>query len=137
MRSEQSLAVRRRTVLIAVASAISAGPPTRSHAADIVRIIVGGTPGSAPDLLARRLAGAIALAMKRTVIVVNRPGAGGAIALQAIVDARPDGSTLGLATMSQLVFNAHVLHDLRSDADRDAIPVATIGSWPLVIAANP
>src|SRR3954468_18473116 len=110
---EQTLPVPRRTLLVAVlGSAISAERAKESHAAAVVRILVGGTPGSAPDVLARRLDEAMSLAMQRAVVVVNRPGAGGAIALQAIADARPAGSTLGLATMSQVVFNAYVLRDL-------------------------
>ena len=90
-----------------------------------VKIIVGGAPGSAPDLVARLIADRLGPKLGQAVVVENRPGAGGQIAMDVLVHSSPDGHTLALATMSQVVFNSHMfaklsydpLRDLRADRD--------------------
>jgi len=93
--------------------------------------------GSSTDLMARRLSDGLSEALGRPVIVLNRPGASGMIAMEALAQAKPDGDTLGLATMSQLVFNTYLFRDLRYDPVRDLTPVATLQLTPMVIAAHP
>jgi tripartite-type tricarboxylate transporter receptor subunit TctC len=109
----------------------------RSDRADVLRFIVGGSPGSTPDLIARRLSDGLSTALGRPVTVLNRPGASGMIAIEAVARAKPDGDTIGLATMSQLVFNTYLFRDLRYDPVRDLAPVATLVMTPMVIAAHP
>ena len=93
--------------------------------------------GGSPDLLARRVADAISVTLNRPVIVLNRPGAGGMIAMEAVAQAKPDGDTIGFATMSQLIFNTYLFADLRYDPVRDLAPIATLITTPMIITAHP
>jgi tripartite-type tricarboxylate transporter receptor subunit TctC len=109
----------------------------RSDRGNALRFIVGGAAGSYPDLIARHLADGLSVVLQRPVIVLNRPGAGGMIATEAVVQAKPDGDTIGLATMSQLIFNVYLFSDLRYDPVRDLAPVATLLTTPMIIAGHP
>src|SRR5689334_6998837 len=76
-----------------------------SYPSKPITLLVGGAPGSPPDLVARTIAQRLGDALGRTVVVANKPGAAGSIAMAALVAGVPDGHTLALATMSQAVFN--------------------------------
>jgi hypothetical protein len=78
-----------------------------------VRILVGAPAGGSTDTLARSLAVSMGPALGRTVIVENRPGAGGNIAADAVAKAAPDGNTL-----------LHELHQPRHQ--RHAVPHAAL-----------
>ena len=65
-----------------------------------VRVIIGAAPGSAPDVVTRLLAEAMAPALGQTVMVENRPGAGGTLATGAVAAAAPDGHTLNVSGCS-------------------------------------
>ena len=117
---------RRCVVAAVVIAATSLAPAATSDHAGALRMIVGASPASHPDLVARRLGDGLSGALGRPVIVLNRPGASGMIAMEAVAQAKPDGDTIGYATMSQLVFNAYVFSDLRYDPVRDLAPVATL-----------
>src|SRR4051794_30168176 len=80
-----------------------------------VRLLVGGAPGSVPDVMIRPIAEQLAVRLGQPVIVDNRPGAAGAIAMANLVSSPPDGHTLALATMSQAVFNSYLFHKLPYD----------------------
>jgi tripartite-type tricarboxylate transporter receptor subunit TctC len=71
-----------------------AGQAAESYPTRPIRFVVGFTPGGAPDLSARAAARRMAESMKATIIVDNRPGAGGNIAADVVAKARPDGYTL-------------------------------------------
>ncbi|RYG11507.1 MAG: tripartite tricarboxylate transporter substrate binding protein, partial [Burkholderiales bacterium] len=60
-----------------------------------LRIIVGNTPGSTVDLVARKLGEALGTNWGQPVVIVNQPGAGGLLGSQTIAQAQKDGHTLG------------------------------------------
>src|SRR5689334_24450732 len=68
-----------------------------------VRLIVSNTPGSAPDVVARLLAAKLTEAWGQQIVIDNRPGATGLIAADTVAKAAPDGHTLWLNTMTQLI----------------------------------
>lgn len=101
-----------------------------------VRLLVGGAAGSVPDTLARVIADRLSPALGQSVIVENRPGAAGAIAINSLLASDPDGHTLALATMSQAVFNTFLFSRLPYDPLRDLEPVAPLASGAMAVAAN-
>lgn len=128
---------RRCVVAAVVIAATSLAPAATSEDAGALRLIVGASVGSHPDLVVRRLGDGLSGALGRPVIVLNRPGATGMIAMEALARAKPDGETIAYATMSQLVFNAYIFSDLRYDPLRDLAPVSTLLKTPMIIAAHP
>ena len=94
--------LRRRRVL-GIAGLAALGPafvPAARAQAGTLKIVVGYPAGATSDALARVVAEQMAATLKQTVIVDNRPGAAGAIGMQAVAEAKPDGYTLGLASDS-------------------------------------
>jgi len=101
-----------------------------------VRIIVGFTPGGAPDVTARVLAQSLQELWKQPVVVENRPGAGSAIAAQYVANAAPDGYTLMSITNAHAVAPA-INPRLAYDALKDFSPVTMTSSAPKWILVSP
>lgn len=102
-----------------------------------IALLVGGAPGSVPDVMVRPVAERLSAALGQPVLVENRPGAAGSVAMSALVRSAPDGHTLALATMSQAVFNAYLFAKLPYDPLRDLEPVAPLVTGAMVLAAHP
>jgi tripartite-type tricarboxylate transporter receptor subunit TctC len=79
-----------------------------------LRIVVGFPPGGATDILARAMAQESRVALGQEVLVVNRAGANGSIAINEVAGAKPDGYTLGLAPTSAFTLAFHFM-DIRPD----------------------
>ena len=109
----------------------------QSYPARPIRLIVGGAPGSVPDTMVRPVAERLSAALGQRVVVDNRPGAAGIIAMEALIRSAPDGYTVALATMSQAVFNSYLFSRLPYDPLRDLEPVAPLVTGAMVLAAHP
>ena len=79
-----------------------------------LRLLVGFPPGGATDVLARALAHEARVRLGQEVLVVNKPGASGAIAINEVAGAKPDGYTIGLAPSSAFTLAFHFM-DIRPD----------------------
>ena len=102
-----------------------------------VKLIVGGGPGSVPDTVTRPIAAQLSVALGQPVVVENRPGAAGSLAIDTMLRAPADGYTLALATMSQAVFNSYLFSRLAYDPLRDLEPVALLVTGAMALAAHP
>jgi hypothetical protein len=101
-----------------------------------VRLIIGFNAGGAPDVVARLLCQWLSERVGQNFLVENRPGAGGNIAVEAVVRALADGYTL-LQVGSPNFINASLYKDLKFNFLRDIAPVASIGRNPFVMEVNP
>lgn len=90
-----------------------------------VRMIIPFTPGSATDLVARRVAPKMADNWGQQVVVDNRPGAGGTLGAQIVVKATPDGYTLLVHSIA-FAMNAALYSNLPYDPLKDFVPVSQI-----------
>ena len=87
-------------VALVVISSTSVAQTTNEYPNKPIRIITTQAPGTASDLLARLLAEKMGAGLKASIIVENKPGAGGIIALDTVAKAKPDGYTIGLGGAS-------------------------------------
>lgn len=101
-----------------------------------VRILVGAPAGGSTDTLARALASEMGRQLGRTVIVENRPGAGGNIAADAVARAAPDGNTLLMSFTSHAI-NASLYPSLPFDPVRDFTPLTCVATSPSMLVAHP
>ena len=101
-----------------------------------VRILVGFPPGGSADLVARALAQNLTT-YASTIVVDNRPGAGGRIALEALKNSEADGATLALTPASMLVLYPHIYKKLSYDPLSDFTAVAPISSAQFVLTIGP
>ena len=101
-----------------------------------MRFVVGLAPGGAVDPYARIIADHMARTLGRTIIVENKPGAGGNISAQAMIDGPADGSLIWVATQALTEINPNVYDNLRWRID-DFQPLIKGVEAPLVLVAHP
>lgn len=102
-----------------------------------IKLIVPFTAGGAADTIARIYADKLGEALKQAVVIENKPGAGTAIAADAVAKAEPDGYTLSLASAGQLTILPHVNKTISYDPFKSFAPVTLLASVPYVVAASP
>lgn len=98
--------------LAALPAGAQVGYPARP-----IRLVVPSAAGGAPDLICRIMANELSRALGQPIIVDNKPGAGGAIGMQDIAKAAPDGYTLGYANVVTLAINRALYNKLPYDPD--------------------
>lgn len=101
----------------------AASPPTSSP----LVIMVGGPPGTPGDVVARTLSTPLGLELGQPVIVENRPGAAGTVALGAVARARPDGNTLGVLALQSAVAPA-LVKTVPYNTAADLLPIRQLTS---------
>jgi len=102
-----------------------------------LRIVVPFPPGGATDITARVLTEPLSRLLQQPVIVDNRSGAGGSIGMAEVAKSAPDGSTLGVATLSTHGVNPAVYRKLPYDPIKDFAPVTEVVKAPGVLVINP
>ncbi len=101
-----------------------------------LRIVVGYPPGAGIDTIARLVADKMQAALHRPVIVENKPGAAGMIANTTVKAAAPDGNTLLITPLANMVFFPHSYAHLDYDPFKDYVPVAHLASFPLAFGVG-
>src|ERR1700720_2704296 len=101
-----------------------------------VRILVPYAPGGITDIAARVLGAKLGEAWGHQVVVENRSGGNGLIAMSAAVKAEPDGYTLVMASGGDVSLNPALLEKMPYDVERDLIPISGVSEAPIVLAAN-
>jgi tripartite-type tricarboxylate transporter receptor subunit TctC len=119
-------------VALANVPAMAQGPSGKP-----MQIVVGFPPGQSVDIVARMLAERFGEALHRPVIVNNRPGQGGSIALGMVAKAAPDGDIITIAALAALVANPHLYPKVPYDTLKDFAPIGLVYDAPLVLVANP
>jgi tripartite-type tricarboxylate transporter receptor subunit TctC len=116
-------------------------PWLRARASDwptkALRIIVPGGPGGVIDIRARWIAQRLAVPLRQSVVVENRPGAGGNVGTEAGARSEPDGHTLTLIHQGTMTVNPHLYARPGYDALADFTPITRLGVGPLLLAVHP
>lgn len=126
-----------RIGLMTAAMALALPAAAQQYPVKPVRIVVTLGPGSAGDLLSRLLAEPLAKGLGQTVIVDNRPGAGGNIAGAIVAKSPPDGYNIFLTTISTHGINPTLYSKLPFDPVKDFAPIILSASSPNVLVIHP
>ncbi len=130
----------KRRALIAV-GALAAAPLVGRAAAPWpsrpIRLVVPFPGGSSPDLIARDLAEPLAQSLGQTIVIDNKPGAGGNIGTGVVAKAAPDGHTLLFTIQGPLITAPLLARSLPYDPRRELRAVSLIASSPNVLVVSP
>jgi tripartite-type tricarboxylate transporter receptor subunit TctC len=132
----------RRTAVIgfgaitALMSAAASGS-AQEYPAKPIRLIVPSPPGGGTDTLSRLIATRLGETLKWQIVVENKPGAGGNIGMDFLAKSPPDGYTIALGESSNLTINPFLYSKMSYDVTKDVVPVALVGTVPLVLVAAP
>ena len=121
---------RRRFVIAAGAAAAPAFAQAR-----VVRLVVPYPPGGPLDIAARALGDAVKDSLG-TVVVENRPGAGGNLGAELVAKAAPDGNTLVMGAVATHAINPWLYARIAYDALRDFTPITLVAQVPNVLVMN-
>ncbi len=109
----------------------------RAQSIEMTRVITGFAAGGTSDVISRRAAEKIRPGYARNVLVENKTGAGGQIAVQYIKSAAPDGSNILLTPMSMLCIYPHIYKKLPYDPAADLSPVSLGAVFDLAFGVGP
>jgi tripartite-type tricarboxylate transporter receptor subunit TctC len=131
---------RRQFLHLAVAAAalpaVSRFAWAQAYPTRPVRLVVGFPPGGPTDIVARLMGQWLLERLGQPLVIENRPGAGGDIATQAVINAPADGYTLLMASHANAI-NATLYSNLSFNFIRDVTPVAGLVQVPNVLEVNP
>ena len=126
--------IRIRMLVFALVAAACLSAPVQAQST--AKMLAGFPPGGDVDILARMLAEKWSEAIGRPVVVENKAGAGGLIAMEALKAARPDGNTLIVATDTSMVLYPHTVAKLAYNSLTDFVGIAHTGSYNFALAVG-
>ena len=109
---------------------------TAASSGQTVRLVVGYSAGGPVDSVARLFAPLLSRELGQTVVVENRPGAGGAMGGDAVARAQPNGLLLYFAASPTMTITPHILKSMPFDVAKDLVPIAPILSYANVLVVN-
>jgi tripartite-type tricarboxylate transporter receptor subunit TctC len=121
--------------LLAFGSVLSA--MGQSYPQKPVRVVIGFPPGGGIDIVARLIAPKLSESLGQSVVVDNRPGANGVLAMDHVAKSLPDGHTLFLGTLGNLSINPSFYPNLPFSVDKQFVPITEVASLSFVLFANP
>jgi tripartite-type tricarboxylate transporter receptor subunit TctC len=128
------VAIGATAVAFLVWAQVAAAQPT---AGGQVRLVVPFPAGGPTDIVARPLAQLLGDALRATIVIDNRGGAGGSLGADAVAKSAPDGRTLLMATVGTHAINPTLYKKLAYDAERDFTPIALVAMAPVAIVVHP
>jgi tripartite-type tricarboxylate transporter receptor subunit TctC len=125
-----------RLLLVAIATLGALPAAAQTYPGKPIRIIVSTSPGGITDIAARILGAHITAQTGQPVVIDDRPGASGNIAMEAVAHAAPDGYTLGFANTGNITINPFLFPHMPFDPLNDLVPIGPVGTVPLFLVIN-
>jgi tripartite-type tricarboxylate transporter receptor subunit TctC len=132
----QENSMSRRLLAAAVLAIAATTAAAQEYPTRPIKLIVPFPPGGGTDILARVVAQKVAENNKWTVVVDNRPGAGGNIGVDAAAKSPPDGYTLVMGQTSNLAINPSLQKKMPYDSQKDLAPIALVGQGPVAVVVR-
>jgi len=131
--------VRAATAIIAgcVWIGVGIGAAASAYPDRPIRLIVSFPPGGSSDAIARIVQPGLEKQLGQPILIENRPGAGGMIAIDAVAKSTPDGYTIGLGGAGALGTKLGLQEKMSYDPQKDIVPVTGLAASPFVLAASP
>jgi len=123
--------------LAAATLVLALAPPAHAQPQKTLRVLVGFPAGQTTDIVARLIAEKLTIALGQPVIVDNRPGQGGSLALALLAKSPNDGSVMTISALASYVANPHLYKSVAYDTLKDFDPVALILDIPIVLVTHP
>lgn len=128
--------VRFRRAMLFGALAFAAARGARAASGSTLRLIVPFPPGGSTDILARAIGARLGPALGQTVVIDNKPGAGGSMGAGEVARAEADGNTLLMGHIGTLAVNPALYPKLGYDPQKSFVPVAWVARVPNVLVVN-
>lgn len=120
----------------AAVAAFSAHAAAQAYPAKPIRILIPFTPGGGTDFVTRTVGMKLAETTGWQIVLENRPGAGGNLAIEAAAKAEPDGYTLVMGQSDNMMLGPWLYRNLSYDSVKSFAPIVQVSVAPLVIAAS-
>lgn len=127
------------TAFSILVSALTLAPAAQSAEAfpsQPIKLVVPFPPGGGTDTMARFLGTALSEKYNWSIIVENRPGAGGTVGLGTLARSAPNGYTIALGQTSNLSINPYLYKNISYNVEKDFAPVASVASQPMVLVVR-
>lgn len=129
--------MKKNLMLLALATIVIPVSAAEQFPTRPIRVIVPYAPGGNVDISARIIAPPLGEALGQTIVVDNRPGAGGNLGASLVAKATPDGYTLLVGSSGPLSVNPVIFKNLPYDTLKDFAPISTVQAVSLVVLAGP
>ena len=125
-------------IVSVIALVVFCAPPAQAqnYPGKPIHILVPYAPGGITDIASRIVGAKLTEAWGQQVVVENRPGGNGFIAMTAGAKAAPDGYTLVMVTVGDVAINPAMFKEMPYDVERDLAPIAMVSDAPMVLAAH-
>jgi tripartite-type tricarboxylate transporter receptor subunit TctC len=127
------------SALLAAGFGLSAIAPAmaQSYPSKPIKLVVPFPPGGPTDTIARLIGQHMEKSLGQTIVVENRPGAGGTIGANAVATAPADGDTLLVGSTTTLSISPHLYKNIGYDPEKGLVMVATVSTGAMVLAVSP
>jgi tripartite-type tricarboxylate transporter receptor subunit TctC len=125
-----------RAILLILASLLSCTILAQDYPARPIRLVVPIGPGGGTDILARHMAQKMGEKLKQGAVVENRPGAGSIVGTEYVAKSAPDGYTLLVGGIFNMVMNKALVKSLPYEPLRDFVPLGYISAYPFAIVVR-
>ncbi|MBI3372391.1 MAG: tripartite tricarboxylate transporter substrate binding protein [Betaproteobacteria bacterium] len=125
-----------RLAAAALALCIACTAQAQNYPQKPVRIVIGQAAGGGMDILARLLAQKMSDSLGQPILVENKPGAAGIIGTEFVARSQPDGHTLLMGPIGNMVFNPIMYSKLPYSSIRDFVPLSMVATFPLILVVN-
>ncbi len=111
--------------------------PSSEYPARPIKIVIPQAAGGGTDLLGRKVAQKLAELLKQPTIVENKTGAGSLIGTEYVANSQPDGYTLMVGGLFNMVMNKALIKDLNYDPEKSFIPLGYVSAYSFILLAKP